>query len=192
MSLDIQVYTKNLSDELIPKIVERLNDYEMNVEIYPNFSFKDHSGFLPFKFQLTNTKFEKLKGKTLVSGFELYTDSFDLNAEKKKLNPKQNFLSNVFGKKQQTYFGNAEIDERLKKCNQVVSFIWHASDSFEVRFVSLACAILTELTDGVCCYPADNIWYDNKNIVQNMFNEVKGYESSLSDNDLQYHLFEGW
>ena len=36
MSLDLNVYVEKLSDELIPKIVKRLNDFEMNVEIHPD------------------------------------------------------------------------------------------------------------------------------------------------------------
>ena len=73
-----------------------------------------------------------------------------------------------------------------------MTFIWHAGDSFELRFASLTSAILTELTDGVCCYPADEIWYDNKNIVDNAFKEIKDYERTLKDKDIQFHEFDEW
>lgn len=43
MSLDINVYIKTLSDDLVPKIIKRLNDYEMVVEVHPDFSFHDQT-----------------------------------------------------------------------------------------------------------------------------------------------------
>src|SRR4051812_34430655 len=101
MSLDLQVYTNKLSDDLIPQIQKRLNDYEMVVEIHPDFSFKGQTGFLPFKFILTNTPIATLKNTELISGFELYIDDFDLLKEKEKLNPKQNFLNKLFGQKEE-------------------------------------------------------------------------------------------
>ena len=65
-------------------------------------------------------------------------------------------------------------------------------DSFELRFVSMVSAILTELTNGVCTYPADDIWYENKNIVEEFYKEVCDYEKSLSEEELEYHEFDGW
>ena len=52
MSLDINVFAEKLSDELIPKIVKRLNEFEMEVEIHPDFSFETQEGFLTFRFSL--------------------------------------------------------------------------------------------------------------------------------------------
>jgi hypothetical protein len=193
MSLDINVYTKTLSDDLIPKIIKRLNDYEMVVEVHPDFSFDDQTGFLPFKFRLTNPHLEILKNKELSSGFELYIDDFDLIKAKEELKPKLGFFDKLRGKKQEEIpFASPEIEERLKYCKKITSFVWHAGDSFELRFASLTSAILTELTDGVCTYPADDIWYDNKNIVDEAFKEVKAYERTLKERDIEFHEFEKW
>jgi len=85
MSLDITVYTRQLGDELIPEIQRRLNDFEMICEIDPKFSFSDQTGFLPFKFKLTNPPFAVLRDKWLKSGFELYIDNFNFEEEKKKV-----------------------------------------------------------------------------------------------------------
>jgi hypothetical protein len=88
---------------------------------------------------------------------------------------------------------NDEVDKRLKDCKKVVSFVWHAADSFELRFASLASAILTELTSGVCSYPADDIWYDNDGFVTKTWSEVKEYETThLKEKDLVFHEFEKW
>lgn len=49
MSQSIDVYCKNLSAELVPKIVKRLNDFDMVVEIHPDFKLDQErdSGFVP-------------------------------------------------------------------------------------------------------------------------------------------------
>ena len=193
MSLDINVYTKMLSDDLIPKIVKRLNDYEMVVEVHPDFSFDGQTGFLPFKFRLTNPHLHILKNKVLISGFELYIADFDLTKAKEELKPKLGFFDKLLGKKQEEIpFASPDIEVRLKECNRVISFVWHSGDSFELRLASLTSAILTELTDGVCTYPADDIWYDNKNIVDEAFKEVKTHEQTLKERDIKFHEFENW
>ena len=193
MSLNISVYTKTLSDDLIPKIVKRLNDYEMIVEVDPDFSFNDQTGFLPFKFRLTNPHLDILKNKELSSGFELYIDDFDLKKAKEELKPKLSFFDKLFGKKQQEVaFASPDIEKRLIECQKVISFVWHSGDSFQLRFASLTSAILTELTDGVCTYPADDIWYDNKSITDEAFKEVKEYEQTLKEKDIEFQEFEKW
>ena len=192
MSLDIKVYCKKVSADLVPKIVERLNDFDMVVEVHPNFTFdkEKDSGFLPFKFRFKNPYFDSLKDKDLKSGFEIYIEDFDLQKTKDELKPKQSFFDKLLAKKQPDIeFASPEIEERLKDCEKVVNFVWHSGDSFQLRFASLTSAILTEITNGVCCYPADNIWYDNKNIVKNAFNEVQEYEQSLKEKEIEFHEF---
>jgi hypothetical protein len=193
MSLNINVYTENLSDELIPKIVKRLNEFEMEVEVHPEFSFETQEGFLPIKFRLKNPHLEILKNKKLISGFEIYIDNYDFNAEKESLKPKLTFLEKIFRKKQnEIEIEKPEIEKRLEKCKKSVNFIWHTGDSFELRFASLTSSILTELTNGVCTYPADDIWYENKNIVEEAYKEIKEYELTIKERDLLFHEFEGW
>lgn len=193
MSLDLKVYTKNISDDLIPKIVKRLNDFEMVVEVHPEFSFNDQIGFLPFKFRLTNPHHDILKDKELKSGFEIFIDDFDLHTEKENLKPKLSFFDKLFGKKQvEVEYAIPEIEKRLKDCKKIVIFVWGSNDSFELRFASLTSAILTELTNGICTYPADNIWYDNKNIVEEAYKEIKEYEKTLKIKDIKFHEFDEW
>jgi hypothetical protein len=165
----------------------------MIVEVHPEFSFSDQTGFLPFKFRLTNPEHDILKNKELKSGFEVYVDDFDLQTTKESLKPKLSFFEKLLGKKQADVpFASDEIEARLRNCKKVVTFIWHAGNSFELRFALLTSAILTELTNGVCCYPADDIWYDNKNIVDEAFKEIKEYEKSLKENELNFVTFDEW
>lgn len=195
MSLDLNVYCKKVSADLVPKIVKRLNDFDMVVELHPNFKFDKEadSGFLPFKFRLKKPYFDSLKDKDLKSGFELYIEDFDLQITKDELKSKQSFFDKLLGKKQpEIAFASPEIEERLKDCKKNVVFVWHAGDSFELRFALLTSAILTEITNGVCCYPADDIWYDNKNIVENAFDEVQSYEQSLKEKEFEFHEFDEW
>lgn len=195
MSLDLTVYCKNLSADLVPKMAKRLNDFDMVVEIHPDFKFdqKKDIGFVPFKFRLKNAYFDQLKDKDLISGFEIYIDDFDLQKTKDDLTPKLSFFDKLLGKKQQEVtFAPPEMERRLKDCKKVVTFIWHSSDTFELRFASMASAILTEITNGACCYPADDLWYDNNKIVEEAFKEVSDYEKTIKEKDFVFHEFEKW
>ncbi len=193
MSLDIIVYCKQVSEDLVPKFMKRLNDYDMVVEASPSFAFNEEtdSGFVPFKFRLKDPYLDIPEGKELKSGFELYIDDFNLAEATARLQPKPGFFDRIRGKKAPNVaFATPAIESRLVDCTKAVSFVWHVGDSFEFRFASLASAILTELTNGVCCYPADDIWYDNNNIVENAFKEIIEYEES--ERDIQFHEFDGW
>lgn len=195
MSLDINVYAKSISAELIPKILKRLNDFDMVVEIHHDFKFDQNndSGFVPFKFRLKKPYFDKLKEKDLKSGFEIYIDDFNLEQAKEELKPKRSFTDKLFGKKQpEVEFAPAHIENRLKDCNKVVTFVWHSSDTFELRFASMTSAILAEITNGVCCYPADDIWYENKNIVEEAYKEATDFEKTIKEKDFNFHEFDEW
>lgn len=195
MSLDIKVYCKEVSADLVPKVLKRLNDYDMVVEVHPDFRFdeEEDSGFLPFRFRFKNPPAGILQGKELKSGFELYIDDFNLEEEKESLKPKRSFFDRLRGKKhEEIVFAPPAIEHRLRDCTKAVSFVWHAGDSFEFRFAALTSAILAELVDGVRCYPADDTWYDNKNIVSEAFKEVTDYEQSLTETEIEFHEFDAW
>jgi len=194
MSLAIKVYCKEVSKDMIPIIMKRLSEFDMVVSVHPDFKFDadEDSGFLPFKFRLTKPHFDILKDKELKSGFELYIDEFNLDTEKEKLKPKLRFFDKLRGKKQEEVpYATPEIEARLMECKIAVSFVWHASDSFALRFASLTSAILTELTNGVCSYE-DETWYENKNIVDNAFKDVVEYEDSLTEAELDFMEFDKW
>lgn len=193
MSVDIHVYCERLSDSLIPILIERLNEFDMIVEVHPDFSFTDQTGFLPFKFKFKGTRFETLKDKTLISGFELYLDNFDLQAEKRELNAEPGFFNRlVKKKKEEVPFAPPEIELRLKNCKKTATFNWHATDTFETRFALLTSAILAKLTDGICYDPQEGIWFDNRSIVENAFKKVKEHEDLFDNNTLVYHEFTEW
>lgn len=192
MSLDINVYTENLSDRLIPKISERLNEFDMKVEIHPEFSFETQTGFLPFKFSLNNTSFDILKNQTLISGFEMYIDHYDFKSERKGTQPKTNLIKKIFQKQNTIETATSEIENKLEKCTKVLTFLWSAGDTFELRFALLVSAIITELTNGVMYYPADDYWYEDEDIVGTAFKDIKDYENSVSNKEVIFHEFNNW
>lgn len=194
MSLVHTVYCKSVSKDLIPKMMERLNEFDMVTSIYPGFKFdiEKDGGFLPFKFSFKNPPLEVLRSKELRSGFEIYLGEFSLQEEKEKLNPKMSFIDRLLGKKkQEIQFAAPEIEAQLQDCKTEVSFVWRAGDTFTLRFVLLVSAILTELTNGVSCFEVGT-WYDNNKIVENAFKEVVEYEQSIPEKELDFYEFDEW
>jgi hypothetical protein len=193
MSMDFGLYTRDLSDDLIPEILKRLNNFDMEVEIHPEFSFEDQTGYLPFKFKFTKPPFEILRDKILQSGFELDIDDFDLDTEIENSKPKRNIFDKLFNRPvPASTFVNPEIDSRLKNCTKDLMFAVHSEDDFELRFALLTRAIISELVDGVCFDTEDGTWPGNMNIVKQSYETVKLYEESLKEEDIDYLEFEEW
>ncbi len=94
MSLDLNVYVKQIDDSIISEWIDRMNQFDMECEIHPDFSFTDHSGFLPFKIQLKNPKNQELKDKEFISGFEFYKADFDLKKELESISQKSHSFKN--------------------------------------------------------------------------------------------------
>ncbi len=193
MSLDLNVYVKQVDDSIIPKWIDRMNQFDMECDIHPDFSFTDHSGFLPFKIKFKNPKNQEFKDKEFISGFEFYKDEFDLQKELDALQPKKTFFQRLMNKPTEKFkYVNAEIDSKLADCKLLLTFNWGSHNSLELRMSSLSSAIISELTGGICCYRADDIWYDNKSIVEDAYKELIEYENSLKPNEWKMNDFEGW
>jgi len=49
------------------------------------------------------------------------------------------------------------------------------------------------MTNGVCTYHADDIWYNNDGFVKQTWEDIKDYETNLlHERDLKFHEFEKW
>ncbi|PHQ59062.1 MAG: hypothetical protein COC08_09285, partial [Maribacter sp.] len=130
MSLDLNVYIDKIDDQIIPKWIERMNEFDMECEIHPEFSFANHSGFLPFKIKLKNPSNKNLESRELISGFELYKDRFDLQKELEQIQPKKTFIQRLLNKTTEKIdFVNPEIDSKLQKCNWILTFNWGSHNS---------------------------------------------------------------
>ncbi|SDO58601.1 hypothetical protein [Phyllobacterium sp. OV277] len=171
MSIDINVYTNEISDDLIPAILEELNKFGMICEFPPDFSLESQSGFLPIRFRVPSSTFENMRDKDLVSGFELSVDDNELDEDD----------------------GHSEEDQKkLKTYRKLVSFYFTgASDSFELRFASLTSAIIATLTHGALSDCDCKVLYDGASIMEAARDLIAG-DSDLTWRELEYHEFEGW
>jgi len=193
MSLEMHLFVEDIHDSIIPRWMERMNSLDMSCEIHPEFSFSKHSGFLPFKIKLNKSDHPRLLNKYYITGFEFYLHDFDLETELQRLKSKQGLFRRIFGqKKSEFYFAGPEIDARLKRCKKMMRFVWGVADTFEFRMVTLSSAILVELTNGVCRYAEDDVWYENSTIVRDAVKDVADYESSVKPEDFSLHEFERW
>jgi hypothetical protein len=113
--------------------------------------------------------------------------------ERSKNAPRQNLFQKLFAKRvvnEPLY--SPEIDAKLVNCTKHLTFTWHVSDSFEFRFAKLTSAILAESKGGMLFPSEDDIWYNNGLVLKEAWEEVKEYESSLTDESLIYHPFTNW
>lgn len=191
MSLDMYVFVKDIDDLIIPKWLEELNKLSMTCEIHPDFSFKDQSGFLPFKINVSENSHEELMNISCLSGFELDVDNFILSEHTKP--KKQSLIDKLFKRPVETrYFANPEMDIKLEKYKKIIYFNWGSSDTFELRMAVLGSATLAKITDGICWYPADDLWYNNDTIIEDAVKEVSDYEKSLKPEEINIQKFEKW
>jgi hypothetical protein len=193
MSLEMQTYAAAFDDSLISPWIARMNTLGMRCEIHPEFSFQNHTGFLPFKVILESSKHEPLVGTPLLTGFELYLSGFDLHAAIAAASPEPKLIDKLLGTElPKAHLVNPDVDARLAPCKQVLTFIWSSADSLELRMATISSTVLAELTGGICSYPADGIWYPNSGAVEDAVREAEAYESSLPPSELKLHKFESW
>ncbi len=95
-------------------------------------------------------------------------------------------------KQLRAYFATQDIDEKLHKYSKSTLFKWSASDTFDIRMALLASATLTEITQGLCWHPYEDVWLEPENVVVTSLNEVLEYEKSLSSGELRIQEFNGW
>lgn len=195
MSLVIELYVEDIDDSIIPSWIKRMNDFDMSCEIHPEFSFKDHSGFLPFKIRLNKAFRYELLDKYFLTGFELYTSNFDFDVDFTKLQPetKKSLFEKLFGlKANKLSFVRPDLNIKLRKCKKIVYFVYGSSDIFEFRMATLSSAVLTDITNGVCHYTEENIWYENTTIISEAVESIAQYESLVKPEHIGFNEFEKW
>ncbi|KRT14564.1 hypothetical protein ASU31_18630 [Pedobacter ginsenosidimutans] len=177
MSAYINIYTNSLTDDLIPTILKRLNEHENVLDINSSFSFRNPNGNLPIVFKWDKPSLEIFNENNLKLNFGVSLKSFDLKEYKKKLFKdkiiKQSFVQKIMGlfKKKKRKVAkpvklSAEVEAQLQNYNKVFSLKYHSGHVFENHFATLICAIITELTNGVCHFTQENVWYDAKNVLR--------------------------
>jgi len=192
MSLEINLFTNEIDDSIIPKWINEINKLGTTCEIHPEFSFKDHEGFLPFKINIEESANKELSGGSYLSGFEFYLEDFNLSESLPEPEKKSLFGKLLNKPETQTYLVNEEIDKKLENYSKLITFLWSGENVLELRMALLASATFSKLTNGLCSYPADDIWYNNDTIVEEALSEVREYESSLKPSEFNLHTFEEW
>lgn len=200
MNLNIKLYCKELPFGLVLKLKERLNQYDMHVDIQPDFLLHNEftSAYLSFRFSFKEeSTFHAISSKELKSGFEFYIEDFNLKDDEELFNPRLLFVEHLQGKRNEDYvFGKHSMISALNECTKQICFIANTDDDiFEMRFASLTSAILTDLTKGICHYPDYNLWYDQSNLgktADRVFKSIIGYENALVKNEIVFHEFEVW
>ena len=171
MSMNFNVYINDIDDSKIEPWIKELNKLGMKCEIHPDFSFKSHSGFLPFKINISENSHDLLLNKDYLTGFEYFIDDFNLDDHTNY--KKQTFIQKVFGRpKQKLFLHSKEIDEKLMNKKFNITFNFGVSDTFELRIAYLASACLSKITNGLCCDQNNNIWYENHNVIEKALVEI--------------------
>lgn len=210
MGMDITIYTKELSADLIPKIKERFSDFQMDIEFHPRFKFDEQAkGFLPVKLkirkghskQYDNIDFE------IISGFEFFFSSYDFDEQLEELRNIQqedsktetkSFLSRIFGVGKTTaqvpinFVANEELDKLLKNCKKTVTIHLKSWNKSELRVSLFFAAFLAELTSGVIYDPQNGRDLSAEQALQVFPLEINEYEESFTTQEFTVGKFEGW
>lgn len=203
--MDINIYTKELSAGLIPKIIKRFADFDMDIEFHPKFKFDEKAdiGFLPIKLKLVLGKSKQYDNinHEILTGFELFFSSYDFEEELKfiqePIQPKTNLLSKLFGNKKTVLFtenfvADEELDKLLKDCNKSLMLNWKSWNKSELRISLFFAAILAELTNGVIYDPQNGRYLSGKQALQIFPIEIEDYEQSIIEDEFTVVKFEGW
>lgn len=177
MSVTINLYVEDISDDIIPLWLQGLDSCGMKCEIHPKFSFSDHSGFLPFKVEFRRKELPKLNGKTLLSGFELYVDPFDFTEVEDDFRELESFTP--------------EVRRRLIVARKYVWFRL-GSRSLEAILADFSCGILAKLLDGTMFEPEGAEFYSNDGIIERIEKETFGEPRLITAEDDEIIPFTGW
>ena len=208
MGMDINVYTKGHSADLIPKIKKRFEDFNMDIEFHPEFKFDEQadSGFLPIKLKVHSghSKHYDSIDFEVMTGFELLFNNYDFDEELKntqqQATPKKNksFLSKVFGGSKTatptaiSFVAGSELDKLLKHCKKEVMLNWKSWNKSELRISLFFAAILAELTDGVIYDTQNGRYLSGQQALQTFPLEIDDHEQSLTLDEFTVDKFEGW
>ena len=206
--MDINVYTKEFSADLLPKIKKRFADFHMEIEFHPEFKFDEQTdtGFLPIKLKVHtghSMQYDNIDHE-IMTGFELLFSDYDFDEELKNTQQQaapiesKSFLSKLFGGSKTatptaiSFVANNELDKLLKHCKKDIMLNWKSWNKSELRISLFFAAILAELTDGVIYNPQDGRYLSGQQALQTFPLEIEDYEQSLTTDEFTVDKFEGW
>ncbi|TND10008.1 MAG: hypothetical protein FD123_690 [Bacteroidetes bacterium] len=183
MGMDINLYTKGLSADLLPEIKKRFADFHMDIEFHPEFRFDEDedAGFLPIKLKVVPGRLKQYDdfGDGIMTGFELLFSDFDYDEA----------LADLEG---EPFIAGKEPDEYLKLCDKDLMLSWGSGNVSETRISLFFAAILAELTDGIIYDPQNGRYLSGKQALDIFPKEIDTYEQSISAGEFNLVKFEGW
>lgn len=205
MGLDINVFSKGISSEVVPIIKKRFLDYNMEIEFHPDFKFdeKSDNGFLPIK--ITGNKgFSKLYESIdfeIITGFELLFGDYNYETALNESNEwteisKKSIISRLFKSEQKSkkpnFIVNEYIDSFLKNCKKDYLISWQTHNKSELRISLFFAAFLAELSDGVIYDPQNNRYLTGEEALKTFPTEILEYEESFTQENFKVERFDEW
>ncbi|MFD0616889.1 hypothetical protein ACFQZR_05390 [Paenibacillus sp. GCM10027629] len=182
MSYDLTVHLKCLNDSIIPKWLAEITKFNMDIDVHPDFSFSNHSGFLPFRFVVYDCPNITLNNNELMSGYELYVSPYQWRNEKKSI------FSKLFRKQKEV----SEIESKLIDADTEVTFNISAQDSFEYRLGWYSAASLAKVCNGVLTDLQEGVHLDGEQAIKHAYVKVIEDEKLLIGSEWKIHKSKDW
>ncbi|GLX68016.1 hypothetical protein [Paenibacillus glycanilyticus] len=167
MSYVLSVYVPDARTISIIQCIEDMKKLNTEVEIHPDFSFENQSGFLPFKLIVTDCPNESLNQRMLLSGFEMSIETI-----------KNTWIEKLFRTK--------------KRYKQQLIISISSQDPFEMRLAWYWAAVITKRYQGLLIDEQEGDTYQGQEGIEIALQTVKEYEQSLSEENWKCHEFEEW
>ncbi|MCY9593959.1 hypothetical protein [Paenibacillus chitinolyticus] len=182
MGFELSVQLKGLNDKIIPAWLAEIRKFNMDVDIYPNFSFNNHSGFLPFKIVTYDCPNRSLNNIELLTGYELFVNRIEESIKRQSL-----FTKLFSGQKQLS-----PIEKKLSEADTEVIFKISARDSFEFRIGWYSAASLALLCDGVLTDLYEGVQLEGQEMIRRAHEVVLEDERLIKENEWRVHEFKEW
>lgn len=206
--MDISIYTRDISVDLISKIKNRFKEFHMDIDFHSGFKFdeKRDNGFLPIQLKVHkgySTKYDEIDYE-IISGFELFFTDYDYNEDLKNIREyansakRKSFFLRLFGQSKVletmpiSFVADAELDPLLQDCNKVLLLNFKSWNKSELRVSLFFAAILAELTNGVVYDPHNGRYLSGEQALNVFPLEIEEYEESFSREEFKVNKFEGW
>lgn len=184
MSYDLNLYIKSIDDSIIPKWKESLKEFGIIADIHPDFSFKDHGGFLPFKIKIDNPNFAPQY--ELISGFELSINDVSQEELLDYIDEGIELPQNIQNDCKDLFFAVRYLFRSFETRD-------YYPDPLEFRIAWASASILCNLLDGVLSNPqvggGTYLAKDAKSIAKS---EIQNLTDKLKKEEWEFHKFEGW
>ncbi|WP_341279148.1 hypothetical protein [Paenibacillus sp. FSL H8-0537] len=169
MSYDLTVLVPNIQEININDWIKDMEKLNTKIEIHPEFSFKDHNGFLPFKVLVTDCLKDSLNSIYLLSGFEL-----SVHDQVSKIS----WIDKIMNTK--------------KEINKALIISVSSNDSFEMRLAWYSAAVIANRQNGKIKDHQEGTIIKGKQLIEEAKKIVQKYEESIAVDNWKFREFKEW